>query len=140
MVTIDRTNQKLLVNFFSQLPRTLERHHPSGIKLHILASRWIPPPPLPLLMNTEFTEAADQNIFTGCEFGFDDLKQGLDNFDGPLFLKSVFLCDGVDQMVFGESHRSKVPKKWIERRCNSDFAQLTVYTCFLSTTLNRSYD
>jgi hypothetical protein len=64
MVTIDRTNQELKVNLLSQLPRTLERHHPSGRKLHILSSRLIPPFSLPFFSDAKFTESADQNILT----------------------------------------------------------------------------
>jgi len=111
MVTIYRTNQKLLVNFFSQLSRTLERYNPSGLKLHVPTSCGIPSSPLPFFLDTEFAKAADQNILSRCEFGFDDLKQILNNFDGMIDRISVFLCDGVDQVVFGESHRSKVLRK-----------------------------
>ena len=61
-------------------------------------------------MNTKFTEAADQDILTRYEFGFDQLKKGFDQIDGLIDLISVFLGHCSDNIVFSEGHRSKIQK------------------------------
>jgi hypothetical protein len=53
------------VNPLPQLTRTLEGHHTPWRQDHILASRWVSPLALILVLYAEFTKAGNQDIITG---------------------------------------------------------------------------
>jgi hypothetical protein len=71
----------LLIDPIPQLPRTLKCHHPPRIQHHILATRWIPAPPLTLFLNAKFPKTADQDVLSRREFGFDQFEEDFNQLD-----------------------------------------------------------
>lgn len=93
-----------MIDLIPQLPRTLKRHHPSRSQHHKLLCRRIPPSPLVFFLDAEFPETADQDILSRCEFGFDDVDNGLNYLSGLKPVITIRFRNSIDNGIFAESH------------------------------------
>jgi len=64
------------INPLPQNPGTFESDHPPRSKHHIFTGLRISPPPLILLVHTEFPKPRDQNVFAICQGSLDDFREG----------------------------------------------------------------
>jgi len=92
----------LLVQFFPQLHGALESDHFPWSQHQVLSCRRIPASSFLFLFHTEFAEAGDQYIFSGCQGLFDELQQYFDGINRPFTGESVSFCYCVDDVGFGE--------------------------------------
>jgi hypothetical protein len=93
-----------VVNLLPQLPTAFKRYNPPRIQNHRIAGRRIPASACLFVLDTEFSEPADQDILTIGQGSLDDFEELLDQIDALAFRKSEFLLNDFDKVRFGEGH------------------------------------
>jgi hypothetical protein len=100
---------ELGVDLLSQFTGTFKSNHLSLGKNKIIAGGRISSPSFSFILYTEFSEAADEHIFSIFQRRLDDLNKAFNNFGALIFGKRQFLVDKIDDLGFGQGHGQTAP-------------------------------
>jgi hypothetical protein len=97
------------IDFGSQFPGTLKRDNPALSKYQVLTGGRVSPSAFSFILDAEFAESRNQDIFTFFQGTLYDIKQGLNDVDGFFFGETELINCGND-ITFSQSHSTS--SKW----------------------------
>ena len=94
------------IDFLFQNPGVVEGDHSSRRQSHRFTSLGIPSPPLAFLPDTEFSEAANHDVFTPFQGLLDQFEERLDDLERLTLGEQILGEEIFNDLRFGQSHQS----------------------------------
>ena len=94
----------LFIHPITQLPRALECHNPSWSQHHGIPRGRVPALPFSLLVHTELTEAAHEDILARGKSPFHDFNEGFGNLRRLVLCESDLVHNGLDDVGLCQCH------------------------------------
>jgi hypothetical protein len=93
-----------VVNFFPQQVGASEGDYSTFVQHHIVSSGGISASSLFFVLDTKFTEPANQDILSVSQCTFDLFQQDFNQLSGSIFGKSEFIVDSIYNICFSQCH------------------------------------